>query len=153
RPITRSLKSSASRARCSAPTEGQLHQTSPQPSAPPLSTMRTSTIGRSRNVPNDTLTGVAIGTRNAKASTETGLIGCKASFLHRKLGQREAWLGHAANARLHREQTARERLLRDLVRRHLLACGGDVENVEVRATERAARRTMRRHVDHAVDAA
>ena len=50
-----------SRARCSAPTAGKLHQISPQPATPCVSSARTSTIGRSCIVPNDVTTGVFSG--------------------------------------------------------------------------------------------
>ena len=58
----------SSRARCSAPTPGKLHHTSPQPCAPSAPVTRTKTAGRSRIVPKDVTTGVAMGARSAQAS-------------------------------------------------------------------------------------
>ena len=57
------------RARCSAPTDGKLHHTSPRPLAPSVSSTSTSSIGRSRIVPNDVVTSVVNGNRYTWAVT------------------------------------------------------------------------------------
>jgi hypothetical protein len=57
-----------SRARCSAPTEGKLHHTSPQPLIPSSPTASTSTMGRSRIVPNEVRRGLATGQRKTCAT-------------------------------------------------------------------------------------
>ena len=54
---------SISRARCSAPQSGKLHQISPQPTAPSSSSTRTNSAGRSRITPNEVRTGVGTGKR------------------------------------------------------------------------------------------
>src|SRR5579875_1902124 len=76
RPASRGpITSLTSRARCSAPTVGKLLHASPQPSAPSLSTTRTSTDGRSRKTPNATRNGCSSGARKQNASTAEICIG------------------------------------------------------------------------------
>ncbi len=66
RPATISVNR---RARYSAEGLGKLHQTSPQPCAPSLSSTRTKTAARSVMVPKDVRTGSLIGVRKTCAST------------------------------------------------------------------------------------
>lgn len=74
-PTKRSPMSTTSRARCSAPTAGQLAQTSPWPWWPCASVTHTSTKGQSRKVPKVTLMGIFTGTRKQKTSIEAIRIG------------------------------------------------------------------------------
>lgn len=64
-------------ARYSAPTLGKLHQISPHPIAPSLSSILTNNAGRSFMVPKDVRTGLLIAALSAKTSRFLIVIGFK----------------------------------------------------------------------------